>query len=465
MKPKPMPRSYIRNFRLFASAVLLLFILDVPSNLARAVMREAPKENRIDRYLKRYSRFELDPAAAAQRVRTTGELSLPTEDGMFDIVLTPHDVRAPEYRAEEVIAPDWVRPVIPEEIRTYRGTVDGLNGSEARFSVRDEVLEGLVLTPEEWYLVEPMRNYDPFSNQSEMVIYRASDIRPGAAGTCGTTLAERISVAHDMAFPQVLAAGSTLSVADVATEADYEYVIAFGSSASANNNILDIMNQIDGIYKTNLSLSLQVVYQHTWAIPDDPYNSTVPSEMLTEFRTHWNQNFSDLPYDLAHMWTGKNLDGSVIGIAYLGVVCNARYASYGVSQRFTSAPGKYILTAHEIGHNFGATHTEQADPPQPDCANTIMNSSVGTGTNFCSYSQAEIASHVTQNPSCLTETTTGCDVNFDGQINVLDMQSLANTILGVSPCPGNCDANQDGDVDVLDIQLLINVILGVTSCP
>lgn len=465
MKPKPTPWIYLRTLRFGAIAILLLLILDVPSNLATAVMREAPQENRIDRYLKRYRRFEMDPAVAARQVRATGELSLPSEDGVFNIVLKPHDVRAPDYRAEEVTAEGWVRSVLPEEVRTFRGTVRGLNGSEVRFSIRDDALEGIVLTSDEWYLVEPMRNYDPISDPTEMVIYRASDIEPQAVGTCGATLGERIGTAHEFALPQVFAAGGAISTASVATEADYEYVAASGGSASANNNILDIMNQVDGIYKTDLSISLQVSYQHTWATPDDPYASTVPLNILTEFRSHWSGNFSSLPYDLAHMWTGKNMDGSVIGIAYLGVVCNARYASYGVSQRLIGAPGKYILTAHEIGHNFGATHTEQASPPQSDCSNTIMNSSIGTGTNFCSYSQAEIAAHITQYPSCLTESTTGCDINIDSQVNVLDIQSLTNTILGTALCPGNCDANQDGDVDVLDVQLLINAILGVATCP
>jgi hypothetical protein len=474
MKPESIRRTVLLAGR-FCMAVSSIFLsLYMSSNTAAGAHRNRElQENQIDRILKNYRQIEMDLPDVAKRVRTTGELRLSTEDGEFYIILTPHDVRGPNYRAEEVVGNGFRRPVVPEAIRTYRGTVLGMRGSEARFSVRNDTLEGIILTPDEWYLVEPMRNYDPSAGRNEIVIYRASDIMPESYGTCAASLAERIDRAHEYMIPQVMeAVGSipgiaegTISVAEVATEADYEYVTAFGSSASANNTILDIMNQVDGIYRTQVSVSLQVAFQHAWDTAGDPYTSTAPSTMLGEFRSYWTANFSSQPFDLAHMWTGKDMDGSTIGIAYVGVVCNARSYSFGVSQRFSPSPGKYILTAHEMGHNFGASHPDQATPPQTECSNTIMNSSVGTGTNFCSYSQTEINTHTAGNPSCLATVAHSCDVNDDGQLNAIDMQSLVNVILGIVSCPGNCDTNQDGSTNVLDVQLLLNIIIGTASCP
>jgi hypothetical protein len=447
----------------FAILSLLLFLI---SGLSLNSAQD--NRNRVDRYLKRYRLVEMDSAAVARRVRTTGRFSLPTEDGEFDISLVPNDVRAPRYRAEEVSADGVTRPVFPESIRTFRGTVPGIPGSEARFSIQADSMEGIVITPLGWYLVEPLSHYDPSAGPAEMVVYRASDIEPTAFGTCGTALAEQITdqvfKVQQMLTPPMLEA-SSLSVADVATEADYEYVTALGGSASANNAILDVMNQVDGIYRTQLSISLRVVYQHTWNAADDPYTSTAPSTMLTEFKNYWTANYSSVPFDLAHMWTGKDMDGSTVGIAYLGVACNARSYSYGVSQRINASPGKYILTAHEIGHNFGASHTENAQPPQAGCTNTIMNSSIGTATNFCPYSKTEISSHASLYSSCLASVSGNCDINNDGQVNVLDMQSLANTILGIAACPNVCDSNKDGSVNVLDLQLQANVVLGTAACP
>ncbi len=286
-------------------------------------------------------------------------------------------------------------------VHTYRGNVPWIRDSEARFTVREGSFEGVVLTPDEWYYIEPLRNYSPASDPADMVVYRRSDIRFDSLGVCGTTLAHRIGAANELVGPQVLAASSGIKTADIATEADYEYVLASGGAEPANAAILEILNQVDGIYQTQLSIALRVVYQHVWATPDDPYNSTAGSALLSEFKAHWNTNFYNITYDLAHMWTGKDMDGSTIGIAYLSVVCEARTYSYGISQRFNSSPGKYILTAHEMGHNFGASHPDQASPPQTDCTNSIMHSSVGTGTSFCPFSLAEIGSFLSAGSSCL----------------------------------------------------------------
>jgi hypothetical protein len=466
-----MPRLRARlNARIAVISGFILLLSVISCTLTFLVRNAAAQQNRmVDRYLKRYRRIQMDPIAVARRVRTTGEFSLPTDDGEFQLALVPNDVRAPRYRAEAVGTDGVTRPVIPEQLHTFRGTAPGIPGTEARFSIRDDSVEGILLTANAWYLIEPMRHYDPASPADEMVVYRASDIEPLAFGTCGTALAEQIGSQifniQETLVPQILAASGLVAVADVATEADYEYVSVLGNSASANNSILDIMNQVDGIYQMQLSLSLRVVYQHTWESSADPYSSTAPATMLNEFRSYWTTNFNSVPFDLAHMWTGKDMDGSTVGIAYLGVACNARSYSYGVSQRFNASPGKYILTAHEIGHNFGAIHTEDANPPQTDCGNTIMNASIGTGTGFCPYSRNEISTHVTQNSSCLATVSNTCDINSDGQINVLDIQSLANTILGLAACPGNCDSNKDGSVNVLDVQLQANIVLGVATCP
>ena len=54
------------------------------------------------------------------------------------------------------------------------------------------------------------------------------------------------------------------------------------------------------------------------------------------------------------------------------------------------------------------------------------------------------------------------DVNMDGQVNVADVTTLVDYILGKnpSPCDGNaCDVNEDGNVNVSDVTSLVDIIL------
>lgn len=64
-----------------------------------------------------------------------------------------------------------------------------------------------------------------------------------------------------------------------------------------------------------------------------------------------------------------------------------------------------------------------------------------------------------------TPTVSRCDINGDGSINILDVQAMVNTILGIRSATSSLDLNGDGKVDVLDLQLLGNVVLGIRSCP
>ena len=56
------------------------------------------------------------------------------------------------------------------------------------------------------------------------------------------------------------------------------------------------------------------------------------------------------------------------------------------------------------------------------------------------------------------------DANRDGRVDVLDVTTIINYILGNNPTPFDksaADVNDDEDVNVLDVTLVINIILGI----
>jgi hypothetical protein len=390
-------------------AVVLLFTLVFAGvQFGLAARKPGAQPRSLNESLNNYQFQSLDVNHLLQQVNSREAIKLQLQDRSFEITLEPRDLRAPSYVAVESLANGGSRNVERTPVRTYRGSLGPNTEGQARFNFSGGTMDALILTPDEWYFVEPLNRYLPQAQPGDVVVYKRSDIRADALGDCGLVSAEKL-VAGIGSLPPVSTivingVPTTLSV-ELATEADFEYVTALGGSSNANSEILNVMNQVEGLYQTELGLTFAVVFQHTWDTASDPYSSTDPSTMLGEFTSYWNTNFSSVNYDMAHMWTGKDMDGSTVGIAWKGITCR-KSNSYGVSQRLTGTPAKYILTAHEMGHNFGADHVSPSNPGQSDCGNTIMNASIGTGLTFCQYTRDQINTHVSTHSSCLTSQMT-----------------------------------------------------------
>lgn len=362
--------------------------------------------------VRKHEQVRLSAPDVAQKVRLTGRLSLKSAERTFELDLQPNDMRARRYRTEETGADGIRREIASAPVRTYRGTVQGEGDTEARFTIDEATVEGMIMTPEEVYYVEPLSRYAAGADATEFIFYKKSDVIKDPTEMCGVTMDEVIGDAVQGLVPQIeeslaMDAATVAGMqreAEIATEADYEYVIAAGGSVAADAEILSIMNQVDGVYERELGVSFKVVYQHTWAAKGTgyPYTSTaVGKEVLQQFTYHWNTNFT-VQRDLAHMWTGKDIvsetnNAGLIGIAWTGVICRNPGLSYGVSQRIGGVAEKYVLTAHEIGHNFGGQHSET----QLGCDDTVMDAFISAALTFCPYSRSEIRAFTDLNSSCL----------------------------------------------------------------
>jgi hypothetical protein len=391
-----------------------LFVRAQNQKLTDAATR---RDQDLAKVFRKHERLKMYPAAVADQVRRTKQLSIYTGSASFDLELEPHDVRARNYRAVAIGADGVERRLEKGPVITYKGKVLGREDAQARFTIDDDKLQGLIITPEERYMLEPARKYTEAADATEFVLYRSSDVIKNPAMTCAVTMDEEIKRTVDSLAPsikeapQAPSAIAALREIEIATEADGEYVRAEGGAAAANSNILGIINQIDGVYQRDLQLALKVVFQSAWdSATTDPYVKTALGDQLTEFQNEWNATRTDVRRDVAHVWTGKQ---GGAGLAWSGlnningVVCrNGGTYSYGISGRFPFTPQEYILTAHEIGHNLSATH----QPDSGACANSIMNPGADNATllTFCQASRTEITNYVAQFGTCLTTQTTTC---------------------------------------------------------
>ncbi len=236
--------------------------------------------------------------------------------------------------------------------------------------------------------IQALDSIIPGSDPTEYVVFASDDLVPGDDWNCGVAG----SHLHDELLQQGQG-GSTLTcahrIAEIAFDADVEFYQLNGSSIP--NTVVDIeavMNSLNVIYERDVGIQevLRTIIVRTQE--PDPYSSTSPNTLLNQFTNHWNANHANILRDHAHLMTGKNLSGGVIGIAFLGVVCNVPNAGYGLSQsRWTNNfPFRVALTAHEVGHNWNASHCDG----QQSCR--IMCSGLGGCTGIItSFGPFEIA--------------------------------------------------------------------------
>ena len=391
----------------------VLVILGGLCSLHQGSARTPATERTLQTVLSNYEVIRLEPGEIEERVTASNRLKVQLTSGLLDFRIEQRNLRSPRYRAE-VTGEDGVRRQLPPPpVTTYKGTaVVGQEVVQGRFTITSDRFEGVVFTSGDWHYIEPLRNYLPNAEAAELVVYKHSDIKPGQEWRCGVSKLRQGINQVDQAAVQAALDTTTTYTVEIATEADYEYVQYWGSSAAANQEIESILNRVEGVYEQELNLKLEIVFQHSWNSRNDPYSGTDGEDLVEQFRHHWNANFYySEDYDLAHLWTGKQTltaedeEGEEIrigGIAGRRTVCYNRRFSYGLSIRY-SQTYKFFVAAHEIGHNFDADHPNEVEPPVASCAGTIMWSGErrGESLTFCQFSRNEIRRHVSSYNSCL----------------------------------------------------------------
>ncbi|HEX8336328.1 MAG TPA: zinc-dependent metalloprotease family protein, partial [Pyrinomonadaceae bacterium] len=404
--------------------------------------------------LNSFETVTLDPAEVLRAAREGGAVTLPTARGTFDLEVEPFDVRSDDYRAVAAGPGGQMTELARTPSNSWRGRLRGQEGTFVRLYLDGQKLQGIIITPSGTVFVEPARDLSAAAGSKEFVVYEASSVKPTDAECEEATLGGKVAAqaarsgvtpAAAAGTPKADEAFGPMPEARIVTEADYEFyqkIQNLGGDVNATNaDILNIMTQVDGIYEAQLGVSLRVTFQRVWTTNTDPYTLTAASPALEEFADAYDNTFgtSGPPSrDLTHMFTGKNFDGSTIGIAYRGVVCDIPDASYGISESLFSNTNalRVGVTAHEIGHNFGATHPNLESPVPSDCSPSIMNSSVQNTSNFCQFSRDQMITHLTgTGGACLARLTSpGCNYAITPGSQFFPAAGGAGTVNVTSNC-------------------------------
>lgn len=350
-------------------------------------------------------------------------VTLPLEGQVVTLDLAPHSVRAEGYRVLAQLEDGSWMEVPPGPVRTLRGTVREIPGAVVAGSLYPEGLAVQILMPDDSsFWVEPLAlNADKIEGvtRSDYVVYRGEDVLP-SGGSCATS-----NAAIELPAPQpepddVLLTGPWST--ELACDADFEYYQFLGSVPNVENRVNQILNLTNIQYRNQTNITHRIVVILVRTSEPDPYSSTDPVTLLNQFRSEWLINQGHIQRDVAHLFTGKNLDGSVIGIAYtIGGICTSSGYCLSQAECCGSTSCAADLVAHELGHLWGAFHC---------CPGTTMNPTLTCALFFAQQSINEIVAHrQSRPPGCLDK---GAPPPGPGPFNLLQPP---NNATGVSTGP------------------------------
>jgi hypothetical protein len=172
----------------------------------------------------------------------------------------------------------------------------------------------------------------------------------------------------------------------LAIAATGEYTAFYGGTvAGALAGIVTTINRVNGVYEREFGIHLTIIANDTLLIftnpSTDPYTNSSASAMLNQNQSTCSSVIGSANYDIGHVFgTGGG------GIAELGVACVNFSKARGVTglNAPIGDPFDIDYVAHEMGHQFGGSHTfnavtgacngnrEPAAAYEPGSGSTIM---------------------------------------------------------------------------------------------
>lgn len=301
---------------------------------------------------------------------------------------------------ETVASNNGLRKRINPTIKTFSGV---LKGGQGKISLTvDHGFFTAVITEgaQTWY-IEQAQHINGETDQEILLLYNTIDVIDSQLFRCGVE--DDRNKANEFRLPDtgMRTFANSCKVVELAIASDASMFTKFGSSRAVFNHNIAVMNNVAVLYRHEFTdnIEFSIVTQYgSEGYTNDPLfpntTSTSPGIVLSAF-TAWGQtrNFGTT-FDIGQFWTNRDFDGTTVGLAYLGTVCSSY--KYHVLQDFSSNISSIsVMTAHEIGHNFNASH----DPPGSP---TIMAPSVNMTSTWSSNSETDISNHITSR-TCLSD--------------------------------------------------------------
>ena len=280
---------------------------------------------------------------------------------------------------------------------------------------------------------------DPYTtDQSTYIVYDKSQLRTSRTWECLTQDAADEAVAHRGAESMLASDGKfrTYRLAMASTIEYSAYHIAAagvgaGTLAQKKAAVLAAMvvsmTRINGIYERDMSLTMQLVPNNDAVIfvDSDSFDNSNAGSLINQSQSTIDNIIGNSNYDVGHtVSTGGG------GLASLGSVCVNNQKARGITGSPAPVGDAFDIdyVAHELGHQFGGSHTFNGLGGNCTTGGTSPTRSnataveVGSGSTIMAY--AGICSGVDVQP------------NSDAYFHAVSIAQMVAHITG----PGNCVA-------------------------
>jgi MYXO-CTERM domain-containing protein len=342
----------------------------------------------------------------------------------------------------------------------YRGAVAGREGSWARIVMANGVPSGMFFDGQEYFAIEAPG--DSVVDTDVPVVFRLADATIAAgAMSCGNsdpfmsaaTAAEAlIGELHAAAEAQ-----GAVQELELGAVGDFEFTTSKGGNANAAAAITTRLNNVDGIFSSQVGVQISVQVIETFDTDSDPFTTSDAGALLEELSDYRSTSPAQNSNGLTHLYTGRDLEGSTVGIAWTGALCSNRFGA-GLSEGNGSATFDSLIAAHEIGHNFGAPHDgEVGSACETQEGDWLMSPRLNGSDQFSACTLTQMADDIAR-ASCITGLAT-----VDMRVG---LQSSATLLFGAA-ADLSYDIYNNGTLDAtnvgVDFTIPANVTLGTVT--
>lgn len=347
-------------------------------------------------------RFQSSPTSTQKSGPSAQRMTFDAFGRRFELEVEPNESLLAELSPQQLQRLD--------SLQVLRGSLRGHANSWVRLSLVNGAYSGALWDGAELYGIDAYATLKTHLDNEPAgggtLIYRLSDTYGGLNdGLCGAGDGEQ-SRASPMGGYKALMRELRESASLVGTReitvsmlVDSDFAQRFPSTSM--EEMVARMNIVDGIFDWQTGVNIVAADFRAFQPFEDPFTTSDSDALLLQVGSYRTNTPEVRTRGLAHLITGKELAGDVVGVAYVGALCTVE-TGVGLSQEMGSAVTTALVIAHELGHNFGAQHDGQAGSA---CATTphtfLMSPFFNNSSEFSQCSRDSIAAHVAT-AACLT---------------------------------------------------------------